>query len=98
MIYKGVLGLIDRLRAYAERATDAAVKIRNAGLANTIEALVQKLNDRLDAQPEGLNALDEIDAIADRVDLSVREKCAAIIRMLRPWVRADRTGRLTGRV
>jgi hypothetical protein len=49
MIYKGVLGLIDRLRAYAERATDAAVKIRNAGLANTIEALVQKLNDRLGA-------------------------------------------------
>ena len=68
------------------------MKIRNAGLADTIEALVQRINDRLDAHPEGLNALDEIDAIADRVDLSVRKKCAAIIRMLRPWVRADRTG------
>jgi hypothetical protein len=91
MIFKGALGLIDRLRAYAERATDAAVRIRNMGLADTVEGLLQKLNDRLDAHPDGLNVLDEIDAIADRVDLSVREKCAAILRMLRPWVRADRT-------
>lgn len=91
MIFKGVLGLIDRLRAYAQRAIDAAVRIRNMGLADTIEGLVQKLNDRLDAHPDGLNVLDEIDAVADRVDLTVREKCAAILRMLRPWVRADRT-------
>jgi len=91
MIFKGVLGLTDRLRAYAERATDAAVGIRNMGLADTIEGLVQKLNDRLDAHPDGLNVLDEIDAIADRVDLSVREKCAAILRMLRPRVRVDKT-------
>ena len=51
----------------------------------------QKLNDRLDDHPDGLNVLDEIDAIADRMDLNIREKWAAIIRMLRPWVRADRT-------
>jgi len=91
MIFKGVLGLIDRLRGYAERPTDAAVRIRSMGLADTIEGLVQKLNDRLDDHPDGLNVLDEIDAIADRMDLNVHEKCAAIIRMLRPWVRADRT-------